>query len=127
MKLTYFFHSGFALEADTCLLVFDYWMDPAHVMPGLLQQDKPLYVLASHFHEDHFSPHIFSWRGQKADITYVLSKDILKHRRAKKEDADAWLAKGGVWQDGCIRGGSGGQAHLPCRRPEQLVRPLPDR
>ena len=103
MKLTYLFHSGFAIEADTCILVFDYWMDPAKIMPGLLESDKPLYVLASHFHEDHFSPRIFTWKEQKADIAYVLSKDILKHRRARKEDADAWLAKGGVWQDERIR------------------------
>lgn len=103
MKLTYLFHSGFVLEADACLLVFDYWMDPAQVLPGLLKRDKPLYVLASHFHEDHFSPRIFTWKEQQADITYILSKDILKHRRARREDADVWLAKGGVWQDGRIR------------------------
>ena len=103
MKLTYLFHSGFVLETDTCILVFDYWMDPARVMPGLLESDKPLYVLASHFHEDHFSPHIFSWKEQKADVAYILSKDILKHRRARKEDANVWLAKGGVWQDERIR------------------------
>ena len=50
MRLTYLFHSGFSLETDTCLLVFDYWMDPARVMPRLLESGKPLYVLASHFH-----------------------------------------------------------------------------
>ena len=27
MQLTYIFHSGFALETDRCILVFDYWMD----------------------------------------------------------------------------------------------------
>ena len=103
MKLTYLFHSGFALETDTCIQVFDYWMDPARVMPGLLESDKSLYVLASHFHEDHFSSRIFTWKEQKSDVTYILSKDILKHRRASKEDANVWLAKGGVWQDRCIR------------------------
>ena len=103
MRLTYLFHSGFSLETDTCLLVFDYWMDPARVMPRLLESDKPLYVLASHFHEDHFSPRIFTWKEQRPDITYILSKDILKHRRACREAADAWLAKGAAWQDKCIR------------------------
>ena len=33
MQLTYIFHSGFALETDRCILVFDYWMDPAGVVP----------------------------------------------------------------------------------------------
>ena len=32
-------------------------------------------------------------------MTYILSKDILKHRRANKEEADAWLAKGALWSD----------------------------
>ena len=32
MKLTYIFHSGFALETENCMLVFDYWLDPAHVI-----------------------------------------------------------------------------------------------
>ena len=30
---------------------------------------------------------------------YILSKDILKHRRADKGEADVWLAKGGTWAD----------------------------
>ena len=42
-----------SLETDRCILVFDYWMDPAGVMLRLLQSPKPLYVFSSHFHEDH--------------------------------------------------------------------------
>mgnify|MGYP001776244713 CR=1 FL=1 len=103
MKLTYLFHSGFAVEAEDCLLVFDYWMDPARVVPGLLRSDKPLYVFASHFHEDHFNREIFAWRAEKAGIKYLLSKDICKRRRARREEADAWLAKGACWADGHIR------------------------
>lgn len=100
MTLTYIFHSSFALETDTCLLVFDYWLDPAAVMPKLLLSDKPMYVFSSHFHEDHFNRQIFSWKGQReADTFYILSKDILKHRRAQREEADVWLAKGACWQD----------------------------
>ena len=103
MKLTYIFHSGFALETGRSLLVFDYWMDPAGVMPGLLRTDKPVYVLSSHFHEDHFIPVVFQWKKDKPGIRYILSKDILKHRRALREAADVWLAKGGEWQDERIR------------------------
>lgn len=55
MKLTYIFHSGFAVETQSCVLVFDYWMDPADCMPVILSNGKPVYVLVSHFHEDHFS------------------------------------------------------------------------
>lgn len=102
MKLTYIFHSGFALELNTCILVFDYWMDPADVMSRLLETEKPLYVFSSHFHEDHFNREIFSWRNRKTDVIYVLSKDILKHHRAQKNEADVWLAKGGTWEDSMV-------------------------
>ena len=108
MKLTYIFHSGFALETEGCILLFDYWLDPARIIGGLLRSDKPMYVFASHFHEDHFNREIFTWKTVKPDITYILSKDILKHRRAKREDADVWLAKGGSWQDGLIRANATG-------------------
>lgn len=99
MQLTYIFHSGFAVETSRCILVFDYWMDPAAVMLRLLKSNKPLYVFSSHFHEDHFCRDIFSWKIIKPDVRYILSKDILKHRRAQKEEADVWLAKGGTWHD----------------------------
>ena len=62
MKLTYIFHSGFALETGACILVFDYWKDPANVVPSLLESGKPLYVFSSHFHEDHFNREIFGWK-----------------------------------------------------------------
>lgn len=94
MKLTYIYHSGFVLETEKCILVFDYWKDPASVMPGVLAKGKPLYVFSSHFHEDHFNRDIFSWGGR-----YILSKDILKHRRASVGEASVWLAKGGRWND----------------------------
>lgn len=102
MTLTYIFHSGFAIETEQVILVFDYWMDPAGVIPSLLTNPKPMYVLSSHFHEDHFTRRIFEWREQRNDITYILSKDILRRRRAAKEEADVWLAKGGTWTDGIV-------------------------
>lgn len=97
MELTYIFHSGFALETTHCLLIFDFWMDPAHVMQRFAGTQKHTYVFASHFHEDHFNREIFKWRSP--NHTYILSKDILKHRRATREEADVWLAKGGTWED----------------------------
>lgn len=102
MKLTYIFHSGFAVETDSSVLIFDYWMDPACVMPSVLLSNKPLYVFCSHFHEDHFNREILEWRRQRDRIAYILSKDICRHGRAAREDADVWLAKGGTWADGTI-------------------------
>ena len=62
MTLTYIFHSGFVLETEQSILVFDYWMDPSGVMDGVLRSGKPLYDFASHFHEDHFTKEIFEWK-----------------------------------------------------------------
>lgn len=99
MQLTYIFHSGFVIETEKCILVFDYWMDPADVMPRLLERsEKKIYFFASHFHEDHFTRKILNWK-ERYHPTYILSKDILKRRRADKEDADVWMVKGDSWSD----------------------------
>ena len=103
MNITYIFNSGFAIEADRCILVFDYWMDPSNCIDQILKSPKPIYVFSSHFHEDHFTSEIFGWRDLHPNITYILSKDILKRRRAHREDAEVWLAKGGEWSDEHIR------------------------
>ena len=102
MTLNYIFHSGFVLETEQSILVFDYRMDPSGVMDSVIQSEKPMYVFSSHFHEDHFTKDIFEWKKQREGVTYILSKDIYKHRRASKEDADVWLAKGGIWSDDTI-------------------------
>ena len=102
MEITYIFHSGFIIETEQCMLMFDYWTDPAGATKRLTGTGKPLYILASHFHEDHFNREIFKWKQLRSDIKYILSKDILKHLRAKREEADAWLAKGGEWSDGIV-------------------------
>lgn len=104
MKITYIFHSGFAIETERCLLIFDYFMDPEEVIKKLLPTDKPVYVFSSHFHEDHFNKEIFEWREEypTCKFTYILSKDILKHRRADKDQADIWMVKGSTWNDGNI-------------------------
>lgn len=62
MTLTYIFHSGFVLETKKSILIFDYWLDPGNVVPQFLQNKKPLYVFASHFHEDHFNKEILEWK-----------------------------------------------------------------
>ena len=102
MTLTYIFHSCFVQETEKSILIFDYWLDLNGVVPPYLKKDKPVYVFSSHFHEDHFNRAIFEWRKQHENIKYILSKDIYKHRRANKEDADVWLAKGGTWSDETI-------------------------
>ena len=108
MELTYIYHSGFALSGDGFTVIMDYYRDSEdgqaqsdlnRLMDGtfsnqeagmpegivhseLLRRPGKLYVLASHFHPDHFNKEVLQWREQRPDIIYIFSKDILRHRRA---------------------------------------------
>ncbi len=75
MTLTYIFHNGSVLETGRSILIFDFWMDPVDIMESVLQSKKPVYVLSSHFHEDHFTREIFEWKKQKPNITYIRPHD----------------------------------------------------
>lgn len=55
MRATFLDHSGFLVELDSVCLLFDWWRGELPPLP-----DKPLLVFASHWHEDHFSPAVFS-------------------------------------------------------------------
>jgi L-ascorbate metabolism protein UlaG (beta-lactamase superfamily) len=70
--VTYLSHSGFLLETDKLSCLFDYYTGK---IPALNLQ-KPLYVLASHAHHDHYNSEIWQLRHRHPDTTYILSKDI---------------------------------------------------
>ena len=57
MKLTYIFHSGFVLETNQSILIFDFWMDPVGIMESVLQMSQGqvtdmLMLMAFMVHED---------------------------------------------------------------------------
>lgn len=72
MNITYIHHSAFLAETASACLLFDYFEGELPVIPA----EKPLYVLASHIHSDHFSKKIFSLAKGHPNITYILSFDI---------------------------------------------------
>ncbi|PXV62688.1 L-ascorbate metabolism protein UlaG (beta-lactamase superfamily) [Dysgonomonas alginatilytica] len=81
MRLTYIYHSGFAIEAANFTIIIDYYQDSINKNHGvvtdrLLHRPQKLYVLVSHGHADHFNPEILKWREERQDITYIFSKDI---------------------------------------------------
>lgn len=128
MELVYIYHSGLALLGDGFTVIMDYYRDSAdkhaqaalarlagglhenseEVQPWgvvhdqLLHRPGKLYVLASHFHPDHFNKEVLGWREKRPDIIYIFSKDILRHRRAQKEDA-VWLKKGEEYEDETLK------------------------
>ena len=76
MKITYIHHSSFLVELESVYLLFDY---TEGVIPGL-KREKPLLVLASHRHGDHYSPVIFELIKKHENVRFVLSGDIWRKR-----------------------------------------------
>lgn len=71
MRVTFLEHSGFFVELERVCLLFDWWKGALPPLP-----DKPLVCFASHRHQDHFSPAIFSLDDGTRPIRFVLSRDI---------------------------------------------------
>ncbi len=109
MRLHYIYHSGFAVEAEGVTVIIDYYKDSSEternrgiVHDYLLQRPGRIYVLSTHFHPDHFNREVLEWKKLHPDIRYIFSKDILKQRRAAKEEA-TYIKKGEIYEDECLR------------------------
>lgn len=109
MRLTYIYHSGFAIETEAATIIIDYYKDSSEstynkgvVHDRLLNRPGKIYVLATHFHPDHFNREILLWKKQRPDIIYIFSKDILKQRRAEREDG-VYIKQGEVYEDTHLR------------------------
>lgn len=72
MKVTYIGHSGFSLELEQTVFLFDYYTG---VIPEF-DRGKHLFVFASHKHADHFNFDIFNLADKYPKITFVLGSDI---------------------------------------------------
>ncbi|WP_099467588.1 MBL fold metallo-hydrolase [Konateibacter massiliensis] len=84
MKVTYIYHSCFAVELDHTILLFDYFKGE---VPEF-DREKELYVFSSHMHHDHFNLAIFEVFAKYPKVTYVLSSDI--------KLSDNYLEKNGI-------------------------------
>ena len=79
MRVTYVHHSGFLIETAARAYLFDY---VSGALPPL-RAERPVVVLASHAHRDHYDPGVFALlrsRGVR-QICAVLSRDIPAMRR----------------------------------------------
>lgn len=104
MKLTYIYHSGYAIEGDGFTIIIDYFKDSDEnknngiVHKELLKNKGKLYVLCTHSHHDHFNKEILKWKWEHPNVIYIFSKDILKYRKAKERDA-IYLDKSDTYTD----------------------------
>lgn len=106
MKLTYIYHSGFAIEDDDFTIIIDYYKDSSEnandgVINNLLKNPGKLYVLSTHSHADHFNKEILKWQQKRADIIYILSKDIYDNQKAK-DDAGIYMNKLDTYKDNIL-------------------------
>lgn len=84
MKITYLYHSGFAVELQTHVLIFDYYKGTLPKWDG----EKSILFFASHKHHDHFDFTVFDYDSQYEDLHYILSSDI--------KLSDKYLERNGV-------------------------------
>lgn len=81
MKITFLHHSAFLVELPDCTLLFDWTGEPLPAFDRTL----PLYVFASHHHNDHYTPAIF--RLGMEGVTYILASCIRLSARRRAEYA----------------------------------------
>lgn len=80
MKITYLNHSGFVLELEHDVFIFDYYRGELPALP----KEKNIYVFSSHAHPDHFQKKIYDWDKMYGGITYILSDDIQTEGRNER-------------------------------------------
>ena len=71
MLVQFLAHSGFYVELEHTVLLFDWWKGELPPLP-----DKPLLVCVSHHHPDHFDPQVFGLDVPGRTVRFVLGKDI---------------------------------------------------
>ena len=71
MTITYLQHSGFLVELEKHILLFDWWKGDLPEM----DPEKKLLVFVSHGHEDHYSERIWSLK-ERFDTSYILFEDV---------------------------------------------------
>ena len=71
MKITYLYHSGFCVELESAVLIFDYYKGDIPAFP----MGKPVYFFASHKHQDHFNMNVLNMLSEYSP-TFVFSNDI---------------------------------------------------
>lgn len=72
-QITYLNHSGFSVETDSKVLVFDYYKDPSGTVKAYSQiRRKPVWFFVTHWHDDHFNGRIADFDGDQ----YIINEDV---------------------------------------------------
>ncbi|MCI7326664.1 MAG: MBL fold metallo-hydrolase, partial [Clostridiales bacterium] len=68
MKITHIYHSGFCIELEQTILIFDWYTG---ILPEL-PEEKQVVVFVSHGHGDHFGDCIWSLKKRFRKLIYVI-------------------------------------------------------
>lgn len=99
--VTFLDHSGFLVELPSVTLLFDWWKGE---LPAL-RPEVPLLVFASHRHEDHFKPEIFTLPA----ASFLLGKDI----KLSPRNRSRWNISGDTAEKCLTLGGAQAVTPLP--------------
>ena len=81
MKVIFIHHSCFLIEVDEKVFIFDWFAGDrvnGYRFKGVLPEyepDTPVYVFASHKHQDHFDMDVLRLAEKYTNIQFILSKD----------------------------------------------------
>ena len=81
MQVIFIHHSCFLVEVDEKVLIFDWFAGDrikGYTFCGVIPEyepDTPVYVFASHKHQDHFDMDVLHWAEKYKNIHYIFSKD----------------------------------------------------
>ena len=82
MRIIFIHHSCFVVEMEDRVLIFDYFDGDkvnGYKFMGQLpeyERDTPIYMFASHSHQDHYDLDILRWTQKYPNIRYIFSKEI---------------------------------------------------
>ncbi len=102
-SVTYHHHSGFSVQVESTLLVFDYWegedkeLPPAaRLISDSMKQYSQVFVFVSHAHPDHLDQVIYTWL-EGNPVTYIVASDTPIGIRGKRlAPGDSLLLAPGV-------------------------------
>lgn len=105
MELTYLLNSGFLIQEEKVLLVFDDYADPAGIVDAAYDKEDfdRLYIFVTHAHFDHFSTHIRAYA--KKVSRYIFGSDLKHTKRVKVFPTKkiTYMKRYVEWYDDAIR------------------------